>query len=505
MWRTPLLSVVLVLGAFWTASWPFTVDDAFIAARYAVRLAHGAGYTFADGAVTDGVTGPLWLLPLATASALGVDPVAFAKLFGGMCSVGALGLVIARVRGRTLGRAGAWVSAGIGVSALPLVAWATAGLETGLATLATALLALSVTARPSPSVVGTGMASAALAWLRPELLPLAAALLIGLALRAPRRAAWPAAMMVLGVVALVFFRLAMFGDPLPLSVRAKPPQLGHGLAYLGAVLARPRGLLMVLLIGACLRCARRDVRLLAAALIAHALAIVLAGGDWMPGLRLFAPAVPLLALALGLGIPVRALRGRRTLSAGTIAAVVVGIVELALTLPSLREAGHRRAARLPPIARAVCDASGPVALVDVGALGFACPEQSLIDLGGLTEPAIGQADGGHLRKQVDSAWLRARAPALFVLHSRVRPRVDESGRLRWFAGHPVERRVLALPWVQASYRVQRIHEYAPNYFYVLLAPRERSGGPLSSIGAELCDGQQAHPNVRLAAPADLAP
>ncbi len=63
---------VLVVGA---AAWPYTVDDAYIVARYASRIASGDGYTMNDGHATDGVTGPLGLVPGVIASAAGLDPV----------------------------------------------------------------------------------------------------------------------------------------------------------------------------------------------------------------------------------------------------------------------------------------------------------------------------------------------------------------------------------------------------------------------------------------------
>jgi hypothetical protein len=58
-----------------------------------------------------------------------------------------------------------------------------------------------------------------------------------------------------------------------------------------------------------------------------------------------------------------------------------------------------------------------------------------------------------------------------LLHSRDRPRVDDERRLRWFAGYPVERRVLATVPVR-DFRVEHVFPYAPHYFYVLLSPRE---------------------------------
>ena len=63
---------------------------------------------------------------------------------------------------------------------------------------------------------------------------------------------------------------------------------------------------------------------------------------------------------------------------------------------------------MPPL---VCTAPGPVALLDVGAVGLACVTQPLLDLGGLTEPRVAYAPGPHLDKQLDAAWLAAR-PAI---------------------------------------------------------------------------------------------
>jgi hypothetical protein len=103
-------------------------------------------------------------------------------------------------------------------------------------------------------------------------------------------------------------------------------------------------------------------------------------------------------------------------------------------------------------------------------VSFFCPAQSFVDLGGLTEPTIAYARGAHLDKHVDEAWLAKRSPGMVMLHSRERPRVDAQHNLRWFAGYPVERRVLGFAWMRA-YQVQEIFAYAPAYYYVLLVPR----------------------------------
>ena len=119
----------------------------------------------------------------------------------------------------------------------------------------------------------------------------------------------------------------------------------------------------------------------------------------------------------------------------------------------------------------MCEARGPVAMIDVGAVGLACLHQPLLDLGGLTEPRVAYAPGGHLDKRLDAAWLAARAPGLVVLHSRERPRIDAAGQVRWFAGYPVERRLLALPLIRDGYRARGVLGYAPDYYYVLLTPK----------------------------------
>ena len=116
---------------------------------------------------------------------------------------------------------------------------------------------------------------------------------------------------------------------------------------------------------------------------------------------------------------------------------------------------------------------GPVVALDVGALAYWSGAE-VVDLGGLTEPRIAYAPGGHLDKRVDSAWLEQLKPARIVLHSRVPPKLDEQGRVRWFAGYPVEQRVLAMLWVLKGYRVERVIEHASNYFYVVLAPVDAS-------------------------------
>jgi hypothetical protein len=133
-----------------------------------------------------------------------------------------------------------------------------------------------------------------------------------------------------------------------------------------------------------------------------------------------------------------------------------------------RAAGALRERRLPALLKALAPYPDPVVALDIGALGYV-GERQLIDLGGLVEPRVAYAPGGHVAKRIDAGWLEARAPGAIVLHSRLPPRVDAAGHLRWFAGFPVERGVLAQAWVWTGFRVVEVVPYASDYFYVVLA------------------------------------
>ena len=135
------------VAAIGVLSWPYTVDDAYIAARYARHVAHGLGYAMNPGQSTDGVTGPLWVVPQIAAIALGLDPIAIVKGIGLACTVLAVWLAVATQRARALGQQAAAIAAVTCALSPSLSSWAVAGLETGLATL---LLTLAAAAALRP-------------------------------------------------------------------------------------------------------------------------------------------------------------------------------------------------------------------------------------------------------------------------------------------------------------------------------------------------------------------
>jgi arabinofuranosyltransferase len=205
----------------------------------------------------------------------------------------------------------------------------------------------------------------------------------------------------------------------------------------------------------------------------HWIAVVVAGGDWMPGYRLVAPALPLMALLAGLSVESSRLP-RAAAALGLAVVCAVPALDMAAQLPEVREAGRRREEVGRPLAEAIGRRFNHVALVDAGHIPWVAGVQ-VFDLAGLTEPRVARAAGGHLDKRFDPRLLASEPIDAIVLHAAVPPRVDAAGRLVSLAGHPVEQRVAAHPWVRAHFRVVQVAQYAPRYHYVVLAQDDPRG------------------------------
>jgi hypothetical protein len=335
--------------------------------------------------------------------------------------------------------------------------------------------------RPRPQLRLLGTSIASLAWLRPELAIAALVLLLAATQRAGRTRSWVAwGLAALGATSICAFRYRLSGSLLPLAWSAKSGTFGDGLSYAArALIVQTGGLGLGLVVaGAWLGQARE--RWLLAVLGAHTVAIVLAGGDWMPGFRLFVPVTPLYAQLAAVGaaallrraVPVR-------VAAGVALAFAWGVpmLDLATRIPQWHAAGRSRDEVGSVIAADLQAHSRRVALVDIGYLGYASGRE-VIDLAGITEPAVAAFPGGHLNKQIDLSWLAARAPDTLVLHSSSPPLAAEDGSLTHLQGYPVEQRLAGSAWVLRTFRVVAVHRYAPSYFYAVL---RRRAAPLGHV------------------------
>ncbi|MGE0787508.1 MAG: hypothetical protein AB7S26_17675 [Sandaracinaceae bacterium] len=465
---------VAVYGAL---SWAYSVDDAWIVARYARRIASGHGYTFVDGPPTDGVTGPLALVPDLAGEVLFSDPLRGAKVFGIGCAALAAGWAVARAARD--GRSHAILTA-LWIAACPLLGvWAGAGLETGMATLAFTALAFGADARDGRLVGG---AILALAWLRPECAIAAVAALLSLYAAPVRSRGWAVGLALLGLGSILAFRLGVFGALLPLSASAKPADLGEGVAYVGRGLLLLTSGLGALAVGLGARDPSR--RASGMVIAAHLVAVALAGGDWMPGFRLLVVAVPaagyLAAHAFASRLP--SVHG----FAWILASLSLPALSGAMAIVDARDAGERRDTVGAAIATDLRATATKVALVDVGYLGFTS-ELEVVDLGGVTDPAVARRPGGHLGKEIDPGWLAAQDVDAILLHATSEPRTSGDRITGLPGGAAVERRVASMGHVRAEFRVARTYRYSPTYWYVLLlragppdpSPPDGEGGTLA--------------------------
>lgn len=470
LFAAPLSIVAVALIA-----WPFTVDDAFVVASYARQLASGHGYSLDGTRVSDGVTGPLWLAPFLVSEWVGLASMVSAKLVGLACVVIAVVLALLRACQRQ-GSVRVVPALGLLLACQSdLAIWSVGGLETGAATLAlvTATLGATRSRLVRSDHVTVGGAVALMAWLRPEL-AIASALLLGcLWTRDRERARIALSIACMGALSVIAFRLHMFGHVLPLTLSAKPAELGHGVHYAGLAVGLIAGGFGVVLFACGMLWGRAAERWVGAVVIAHWIAVMLAGGDWMPGFRLLVPVIPLYAWVAAVGV----MRLRRPWLACLLllASCAVPLTSMVVQLPEVHAAGEARDARGALLARWLREHACHVGLVDVGYLGHMASVR-VFDLAGITDEAVARLPGGHVSKAIPIAMLRERAPDTLVLRARQqRPVVD--GVLPNVVWHSRTEHALAhSKHVTSRYRAVHVAPYSDGYvYYVLQAP-----------GAQLC-------------------
>ena len=444
----------------------YVVDDAWIPARYAAHLAAGHGYRFnVDGAVTDGVTPLPWAPILVLASGGGgvARALIAARVVGVVAwTCGAAALAVAASRAG--GRSARYVPLVTLALAAPLGAWSGAGLETGLAASFVAI-ACSAGDRDRGGLAAA-IAAGLAASLRPEALPLALVLGAwagaGLAAEARVIRVLVAALPWLVVVTL---RVAIFERAAPLAVLAKPSDLAHGASYVGGFLVFGGAPILVFAPVALARGPLARARYFLAAAAVHAITVAIAGGDWMPLSRLMVPAIPPLVLA---AVDI----AETAPPALTLVRAVASVALLLVPWARL----HHDAASVFRDRLALIDAARPalapyraIAILDAGWAG-AATEARVVDLAGLTDPAIAMLPGGHTSKRVPATLLDARGvDAIVLLREK-----GCAGECVQDDGGPFERvvetRLADDRWVREAFAPVRTIE-AGALVYVVLARR----------------------------------
>lgn len=311
-----LVVIALCAVAFWNTAYfmPYTVDDTFVALRYAWNAAHGNGLVFNPGERVEGYSNPSLTLLATGAIAAGFDALTFVKRFGVVCTT--LLPLATWLAGRAYGldRGYALIAPLLVATSLELAYWGPIGLETPLWTLALVtffgLWARRLYGRET-GVPWSALAGAGLYLTRPEaplfLLPAIGAEAWLLRADPSRRTAAITWVVALAVPCLAWlgFRFFYYDDLLANTYYVKATNaivLKPSIRYLKSffVVSAPiTGALFLLLAWPAAR-ARLGLWPLVGVLV-QALVIVRANSDWMPQHRFWAHVVPLYALVIAIG------------------------------------------------------------------------------------------------------------------------------------------------------------------------------------------------------------
>lgn len=429
----PALPGLVGLVLAWASYGGRLIDDAYITLTYARQLALGNGLVFhPDLPLTEGYSDLLWALVLAVFVRLGIPGSWAAMVLGLLLSGLALGWVAARIGGLR------GASVGVAIAVSPIYGyWAGAGLEGGLFSLLLLIAVLGL--GTTPSWVAFGL----LGVTRVEGVAYGA---VGL-VHAVFARRWPTLRQMgawLGPVGVqLILRKLYYGELVPSPVRAKVSgdvsrAFSNGFSWLsGLAVVEPVLSAAVVVAGIALlvRFARRRALdtlspwalFVILGITAFGLAV---GGDWMPNLRFFQPAVLLGWLAVaallprGPWLPLLAL-----LSVGVGARV--GVVERGgrsnpRDLAVLEETLHSGPMPAPLHAAHLfvleyLDPDEAVLMPDVGKLAW-ITGNPVLDPQGLTWRAVAEAlragwsskKGGRSIEQIRSTVLASR-PALVAL------------------------------------------------------------------------------------------
>ena len=382
------------------------VDDALISARYAHHIASGDGYRFnSGGEISDGVTPLGWAYLLAPFAGDVLGAFRAAKAIGlGAWLAGAASIGVA-IHSLDVGRR-KWLPLMLIATLAPLAAWSVAGMETGLCL---GIAALAVSAHVLRRQVVALVCCAVVAGWRPEALPWAMVMALApvrpntvvvIASRWLRLALVAAPFMLAGVT-----RWMVFGRFAPLSLLAKPSDLTHGAIYALAAAMLTGTVALLAFPGL-----PSWIRGLQLAVAAHFLALVVAGGDWMPLARLTVIALPTLIVAAAYINAV----GSRAASYLRVGLAVAGALYALIQVgPASAAVGLTRLALIEQMQPVLSDAK-VVASLDIGWVG-AATEAQIVDLAGVTDPAVAALAGGHTTRRVPLTLLEARGVDTLVL------------------------------------------------------------------------------------------
>ncbi|MEO7329914.1 MAG: hypothetical protein ABI193_15155, partial [Minicystis sp.] len=210
-------------------------------------------------------------------------------------------------------------------------------------------------------------------------------------------------------------------------------------------------------------------RVLLLSILVHFIAVALAGGDWMPFSRLVAPVLPASALCFA---QLAAVADARATAARLVLALAGPIFQLVRWGPSAIHVGDDRRALIEEL-RAPLSSARVVAALDIGWLG-AATDATIVDLAGLTDPAIAVLRGSHTSKAIPVGLLDARKVDTLVLLLKEGEAASEPWSDSFFA-RIVELRLASIPHIGEEFCLVA-RSRTPHLRYLVLRRREISCG-----------------------------
>jgi hypothetical protein len=340
-----LVAAAVLAGLTWHLA--YYVDDAFITFRYARNWAEWGLPVFNSFELKEGLervegySNFLWMGLLSAIHALGGNLESIAHPLQLLIGVVTLGAVARSChRDLSLGWLGSLAAPLLLATAAPFAGWTSGGMETGLFTLLLTLMFFGgLRSSGDARGIRLGLAAAAVVLVRVEGIAwvlgvlgaaVAAQLVTRSSARSGRRYRTALLIAIVALVGQLAFRKLVYGELVSNTVTAKTGGAGaevyaRGLRQVASwCLVTVTPIFAVLALPLALRHPNRAARTTAVAALFATLGFiaynVATGGDWMPYFRFLAPAAPLLACIIAIGLD----------RIPTAPAVVVGVVFVAL-------------------------------------------------------------------------------------------------------------------------------------------------------------------------------
>ena len=457
-WLGLALASGLLLYQFFTFN--LVQDDAFISFRYIRNFLDGHGLVFNLVERVEGYTNFFWIMLLAFLAKLGLPLIETARWTGVLAAVGTLGVCLYAARRLYPERGWLWISAAPFLLAAngALAYWSGSGLETVLFTLLAAAGAVAYFTRPAFSLLFLALATLT----RPEggLL----AFLFGIGGIVLKEKSWKETLIFWGTLILLLLPFAVFkyfyyGSLLPNPFYAKTglsaEYLQSGLSYVWLFLKHYGGYgLFLLLPFVFWKRLSPFSRFCLLVFTGYALYLIAIGGDVLKAHRFFVPILFFLYLPLvETGYQLLDKRWYKA-PAFVLTVLAAAAVSYRAAFPYLRNAAVNEVALIESMKHAADyfsrkSADKSFAVSTIGAFSYFIGDRRVIDMLGLTEPAIARnpeniagIESSWREKHFNAGYVLSQKPEVILFSTGVKPSA------------PAERALFLYPEFRRNYRLE---------------------------------------------------